>query len=107
MSAEPALRFSTGSSPGTRAGHSFCESKTRTSARNSEEAVKVIYEGLRWLGLDWDEGPLVGGAHGPYFQSERASIYLRYFERLQEAGHIYEDHGAWRFRFRARIGRGR
>ena len=43
--------------------------------RNTLEAVQVIYDGLRWLGLDWDEGPLVGGEHGPYFQSEREAIY--------------------------------
>ena len=67
--------------------------------RNSEAAVQVIYDGLRWLGLDWDEGPLVGGAHGPYFQSEREGIYQRYFDRLQAGGHVYEDSGAWRFRF--------
>ena len=69
------------------------------AARNTSEAVQVIYDGLRWLGLDWDEGPLVGGAHGPYGQSERAEIYTRYFEQLQESGHLYEDAGTWRFRF--------
>ena len=68
-------------------------------ARNTEEAVQVIYDGLRWLGLDWDEGPQVGGPHGPYFQSEREEIYLRYFERLRAAGCLYDDGGAWRFRF--------
>jgi len=67
-------------------------------ARNTEEATQAIYDGLRWLGLDWDEGPFAGGEHGPYFQSEREAIYLRYFEKLREAGHLYEDQGAWRFR---------
>src|SRR5882757_10634737 len=60
-------------------------------ARNTTEAVQVIYDGLRWLGLDWDEGPEVGGPHGPYFQSEREVIYLRHFEKLRAAGHLYED----------------
>ena len=46
-------------------------------ARNTAEAVQVIYDGLRWLGLDWDEGPQVGGPHGPYFQSEREAVYQR------------------------------
>ena len=67
-------------------------------ARNSKEAVQVILDGLRWLGMDWDEGPSKGGAYGPYFQSEREAIYQRYFEELQAAGHLYLDGGAWRFR---------
>ncbi|EDY20600.1 glutamyl-tRNA synthetase [Chthoniobacter flavus Ellin428] len=71
--------------------------------RNTAEAVQVIYDGLRWLGLDWDEGPQAGGDHGPYFQSEREAIYEKYFQRLKEAGHLYEDGGAWRFRFRREV----
>lgn len=67
-------------------------------ARNTEEATQAIYDGLRWLGLDWDEGPFAGGDHGPYYQSEREETYLRYFDKLKEAGHLYEDKGAWRFR---------
>jgi glutamyl-tRNA synthetase len=67
-------------------------------ARNTQEAVQVILDGLRWLGLQWDEGPEVGGLHGPYFQSQRETIYESYFQQLKTAGHLYEDHGAWRFR---------
>jgi glutamyl-tRNA synthetase len=67
-------------------------------ARNTEEAAAAIYEGLRWLGLDWDEGPHAGGDFGPYFQSERTTIYERYLKKLQDAGHIFEDQGALRFR---------
>lgn len=67
--------------------------------RNTEEAVQVIYDGMRWLGLDWDEGPGVGGDFGPYFQSEREAIYQRYFDRLKADGRVYDDGGAWRFRF--------
>jgi glutamyl-tRNA synthetase len=67
-------------------------------ARNTEEAVAAIYEGLRWLGLNWDEGPHVWGNFGPYFQSQRNEIYERHLKRLQEAGHIFEDQGALRFR---------
>jgi glutamyl-tRNA synthetase len=67
-------------------------------ARNTEEAVRVILDGLRWLGLDWDEGPEADGAHGPYFQSQREQVYLRHFEKLRDGGHLYEDQGAWRFR---------
>src|SRR6187401_1524115 len=55
-------------------------------SRNTAEAVQVIYDGLCWLGLDWDEGPNVGGPHGPYFQSEREAIYQRYFDRLCDGG---------------------
>ena len=67
-------------------------------ARNTEEAAAAIYEGLRWLGLNWDEGPHVGGNFGPYFQSQRNEIYERHLKRLQDAGHIFEDQGALRFR---------
>jgi glutamyl-tRNA synthetase len=67
-------------------------------ARNTEQAAQAIYEGLRWLGLDWDEGPRAGGNFGPYFQSERNEIYERYLEKLKGAGHLFEDNGAIRFR---------
>ena len=67
-------------------------------ARNTEEAAAAIYQGLRWLELNWDEGPQVGGDFGPYFQSERKEIYERYLKKLQDAGHIFEDAGALRFR---------
>jgi glutamyl-tRNA synthetase len=68
------------------------------AARNTDAAMKAIYDGLRWLGLDWDEGPIVGGDHGPYFQSQRNEIYGRYLEKLRAGGHLYEDGGALRFR---------
>ena len=67
-------------------------------SRNTEEAVQVIYDGLQWLGLDWNEGPLVGGDHGPYFQSQRHAIYERYLRQLLDGGHLYDDAGATRFR---------
>jgi glutamyl-tRNA synthetase len=67
-------------------------------SRNTEEAVQVIYDGLKWLGLNWDEGPLVGGNYGPYFQSQRNEIYERYLEQLKAGGHVYDDAGAMRFR---------
>ncbi len=66
--------------------------------RNTEEAMAAIYEGLQWLGLNWDEGPHVGGNFGPYLQSERTELYERYLKKLQDAGHIFEDQGALRFR---------
>src|SRR5712691_1235495 len=66
--------------------------------RNTEEAAAAIYEGLRWLELNWDEGPHVGGKFGPYFQSERTEIYERYLKKLQDDVQIFEDQGALRFR---------
>jgi glutamyl-tRNA synthetase len=66
--------------------------------RNTEEAMAAIYEGLEWLGLNWDEGPHVGGEFGPYLQSERTELYERYLKKLQDSGHIFEDQGAMRFR---------
>jgi glutamyl-tRNA synthetase len=66
--------------------------------RNTEEAMAAIYKGLEWLGLNWDEGPHVGGEFGPYLQSERTELYKRYLKKLEDAGHIFEDEGALRFR---------
>jgi glutamyl-tRNA synthetase len=57
--------------------------------RSSWEMVAGIVEGLRWLGLDWDEGPDVGGPHGPYFQSQRLDKYRAVIDRLIAAGHAY------------------
>ncbi|MDZ7784820.1 MAG: glutamate--tRNA ligase [Halioglobus sp.] len=58
-------------------------------ARSSPESEKAIVESLRWLGLDWDEGPDVGGAAGPYRQSERAELYRGYAEQLVEQGFAF------------------
>ncbi len=68
-------------------------------ARNTDAAKQAIFDGMKWLGLDWDEGPDIGGPCGPYAQSERKEIYDRYFEKLVEANRVYENEGAWRFRF--------
>ncbi len=57
--------------------------------RSTDENTRAILEGLRWLGLDWDEGPEVGGDHGPYFQTQRFDIYRRYIDRLLEEGKAY------------------
>lgn len=67
-------------------------------ARNTEEALQVLLDGMKWLGLNWDEGPEVGGDSGPYFQSERHAIYQEYLERLREADRVYEKDGALWFR---------
>jgi glutamyl-tRNA synthetase len=59
------------------------------ASRVTEEAHQGVLEDLRWLGLDWDEGPDVGGPFGPYRQSERLDIYREMTERLLEGGHAY------------------
>src|SRR5829696_8991965 len=74
-------------------------------ARNTQEAVDVILNGLRWLGLNWDEGPTTGAAdgpsignYGPYFQSQRMANYKRRVQELIEKGLAYEHDGAVKFR---------
>ena len=57
--------------------------------RSSLESVSAILDAFRWLGMDWDEGPEVGGAYGPYFQSERKPIYREHVERLIRDGKAY------------------
>ena len=58
-------------------------------ARTVEGAVEAILDGLRWLGMDWDEGPDIGGEYGPYFQSERLKLYQDAAKRLIEQGDAY------------------
>ena len=58
-------------------------------ARKVEGAVEAILDGLRWLGLDWDEGPEVGGEYTPYFQSQRLEIYREQAQRLISQGDAY------------------
>jgi nondiscriminating glutamyl-tRNA synthetase len=57
--------------------------------RSRVEYERAILEGLRWLGIDWDEGPDVGGPYGPYRQTERAHLHLAAAERLEAVGHAY------------------
>lgn len=69
--------------------------------RNTEAAVQVIFDGLRWLGLDWDEGPDADSIQSgdPHFQSQRKPIYERHAKLLLDEGKAYEDEdGALRFR---------
>ena len=86
--------------------------------RSTDESIEVILESMRWLGLDWDEGPGRGGDHGPYRQTERTAIYRQWAEKLVASGHAYrcfatreeiqsqreayeKEHGAKGFRFRS------
>ena len=61
------------------------------SARDSEESYLALLDALRWLGLDWDEGPEVGGPYGPYRQSQRLEVYRDVIARLLESGDAYES----------------
>jgi nondiscriminating glutamyl-tRNA synthetase len=58
-------------------------------ARSTEASYAAILRGLEFLGLDWDEGPGVGGDRGPYLQSERLDLYRQHLDRLREGGHAY------------------
>ena len=57
--------------------------------RSTPESEAMIFDALRWLGLEWDEGPDMGGPYGPYRQSERSEIYTEHAEMLVESGHAY------------------
>src|SRR6267143_426157 len=57
--------------------------------RNRPEALLPILDGFRWLGINWDEGPEVGGSHGPYFQSQRKHIYVEAAMRRFAEGKAY------------------
>lgn len=66
--------------------------------RNTPQALRVLLDGLRWLGLDWDEGPETEGSYGPYFQSQRRAVYREYLRKLQDSGRTYRKDGAVYFR---------
>ena len=57
--------------------------------RNTPAAIEQVIRDLRWLGINWDEGPEIGGDNGPYFQSQRLEIYNEYIKKLIESGHAY------------------
>ena len=60
--------------------------------RHVEDAVKGILDGFRWIGIDWDEGPDVGGPTGPYYQSQRTANYQAAVRQLIDSGHVYRDY---------------
>ncbi|MEY4637254.1 MAG: Glutamate--tRNA ligase 1 [Acidobacteriota bacterium] len=66
--------------------------------RSQAEMVTGILDGLRWLGIDWDEGPEVGGPHAPYYQSQRLERYRAAAKQLLDSGQAFEDGGAIRFK---------
>ncbi|KAL2479258.1 Glutamate--tRNA ligase [Forsythia ovata] len=57
--------------------------------RSTKESEEAVLRDLSWLGLDWDEGPSVGGMYGPYRQSERNALYRQYADQLLQSGHVY------------------
>ena len=77
------------------------------AARNTDEARQAIFDAMLWLGMDWDEGPrpdgTTSGDFGPYYQSQRQESYDKWFEKLRESGRVYEDDGAWRFKFERKL----
>ncbi len=62
--------------------------------RNTQAALDELISGLKWLGIDWEDGPGVGGPYGPYFQSERGAIYQQHLKILLDKGRAYEKDGA-------------
>lgn len=60
--------------------------------RNMDEALGPILRAFKWLGLNWDEGPEIGGPHAPYFQSQRGHLYKAAAEKLEASGHAYRDY---------------
>jgi glutamyl-tRNA synthetase len=62
------------------------------AARDSQQSYNDLLSALRWLGMDWDEGPEVGGPYAPYRQSERGDIYRDVIAKLLESGHVYESY---------------
>ncbi len=73
-------------------GHFILRIDDTDEQRNVSETLEPILSGLRWLGLDWDEGPEVGGDYGPYFQSQRRDQYQAAVEKLLAGGHAYRDY---------------
>jgi glutamyl-tRNA synthetase len=59
--------------------------------RSTEESVEQLKRSLRWIGLEWDEGPEVGGPHSPYRQTERMELYREAAKKLLESGSAYYD----------------
>lgn len=72
-------------------GHLILRIEDTDRARYVEGATELIEDTLEWLGLNWDEGPIVGGPNGPYFQSERKSIYHDWARKLIASGRAYAD----------------
>ncbi len=71
-------------------GQTILRIEDTDQARSTRASEDMILKSLRWLGLDWDEGPDVGGPHGPYRQSERSDIYAEHAQKLLDNGHAFK-----------------
>ena len=87
--AAPAPLSITGLSPVLTAARSSCASTTPTPPAPTDENTQIILRAMRWLGLDWDEGPEVGGDFGPYAQTERLDLYKQAAQKLWDEGKAY------------------
>ncbi|NQU17184.1 MAG: glutamate--tRNA ligase [Candidatus Saganbacteria bacterium] len=72
-----------------RGGKFILRIEDTDKTRSTKEAVSAIFDGLRWLGLDWDEGPGEDGTYGPYYQTKRLELYKKYAEQLLAEGSAY------------------
>ena len=72
-----------------RGGSFILRVEDTDAARSTEESVRAILDSLRWLGLTWDEGPVAGGPHAPYFQAQRRELYHRHAAALRAGGRAY------------------
>ena len=75
--------------PAVRAASLFCVWRIRIRPESTPESEQQIIDSLKWLGLEWDEGPGIGGGNGPYRQSERRAIYAEHAQRLVDKGHAF------------------
>ena len=82
-------RCSTGCSRTATTARFILRIEDTDAERSTRESEASILEDLRWLGLDWDEGPDIGGPHGPYRQSERLHLYASYANELIGGDHAY------------------
>ena len=73
-------------------GHFILRIDDTDNQRNVEAALQPILDGFEWLGLNWDEGPQVGGPHEPYFQSQRSELHQAAAKTLLDSGHAYKDY---------------
>ncbi len=70
-------------------GHFILRIEDTDAARSEQKYTDILQDDLHWLGIDWQEGPRVGGSNGPYFQSQRREVYDQYYQSLEKSGRAY------------------
>jgi glutamyl-tRNA synthetase len=70
-------------------GHFILRIEDTDALRSEHKYAEILQDDLKWLGLDWQEGPGIGGPHGPYWQSERREVYAQYYQRLEDNNLAY------------------